>query len=101
MDPADPDWEEGNKPDNGEGSSLVRNLDLKINKVGNPLALMDTSPFRIEVYKDYEEATGILTNQIAYLEQSIPASKYTGGSLSTFSMAASLRIVQEGAEHTL
>ena len=101
MDPADPDWDEGEKPDTTNGPTLVRNLGLVINKVGNPLALMDTSPFRIEVYKDYEEATGILTNQIAKLEQSIPASKYTGGSLSTFSMAASLRIVQEGAEHTL
>ena len=92
--------EGGKKPKKKTGATEVRKLDLTLENVGHPLALMDTSPFEIEIWKDYDAATGP-SGKIAYLQIPIPASKYVGGALSTFSMSALNRIVQEGDEHTL
>jgi hypothetical protein len=64
---------------------------------------MDTGVLRVEIWKDYDTAVTQddgLSGQIAYLEATIPSTKYEGGSLSDFSMAATLRTVQEGEEHT-
>jgi hypothetical protein len=73
-----------------------------ISDVGNPLALMETSDFVIEVWKDYDKGTNTLSKQIATtVDLKVPAEKFVSGELSKFSMTATKEIVQEGEKHTL
>ena len=70
--------------------------------IGNPLALMETANFGIEVYKEYDKATNTLTQHIASAKDlKVPAKIYVSGALSVFKMTAVLKIVQEGDSHTL
>jgi hypothetical protein len=70
--------------------------------IGNPLALMETSNFGIEVYKEYDKVTNTLSKQIAMAKDlKVPADKFVSGEISVFSMTAELKIVQEGDKHTI
>ena len=52
----------------------VSNFSIMIMDVGNPLALMETSNFGIEVWKDYDKDTNTLSKQIAYAKDlKVPA----------------------------
>ena len=73
---------------------------VKLADVGNPLALMETDSFGIEVWAEFDGTT--LSKQIAFAKElKIPASKFVAGELTKFSMTAVNEIVQEGSSHTL
>jgi len=70
--------------------------------IGNPLALMETANFGIEVFKEYDKVTNTLSKQIAMAKDlKVPADKFVSGEISVFSMTAELKIVQEGDKHTI
>lgn len=57
--------------------------------IGNPLALMETANFGIEVFKEYDKATNTLSLPIASAKDlKVPASKFVSGELSVFKMTA-------------
>ena len=44
----------------------MSNFSIKIMDVGNPLAVMETSNFGIEVWKDYDKDTNTLSKKLAF-----------------------------------
>lgn len=58
-------------PSKSVGSSGVLKVDMKFNSITNPYSVRDTSKFIVEIYKNYDKATGILSKKIIEYNQNI------------------------------
>lgn len=81
-----------NKADKG-ARGITQVFQLKMDSITNPLSVRATSPFLIQIYKDYDATAG-LTNMIAEATTSlIPQTDYRVREVSTITVTATDMIV--------
>ena len=80
-------------------NSINQLLEVQFSQIKNPFSVRDTSPFVIQVFKDWSAANG-LENQIIQTNAKILLSHYSVNSLTFGSLTATNKIVQEATTHT-
>ena len=78
-----------------------RRVEAFFQQIKNPLAVRETSPFKIEVFKDWSEGTGLTKKIIETKVSTIAARLFKVGQIEQVKLTATNTLVQENSEHTL
>jgi hypothetical protein len=80
---------------------ILQKMSITFEKLTNPYAVLQTSPFKIEVFKKWSEAQGLSLKVQETISPSVPRTLYQFGQLEKVKLAAKNSTVQEVTAHTV